>query len=119
VTHKCKSLADKKQRHKAWLNATEGDYIYTKASNLRQKSSYRVNSHRVILGSVKKIVSAIILTIPDCNKTIYQTICDTENRLVEGFTEEEKEQFFAFLNRAMDNVGGNPCKPKHKEEPET
>ena len=55
----------------------------------------------------------------DCNKTIYQTICDTENRLVEGFTEEEKEQFYAFLNRAMDNMGGNPCKPKHKEEPET
>ena len=53
----------------------------------------------------------------DCNKTMYQTICDTENRLVEGFTAEEKEQFFAFLNRAIHNMGGNPCKPKQKEEP--
>ena len=53
-----------------------------------------------------------------CNATMYQTICDTENRLTEGFSPEEKEQFFTFLSRAIDNMGGNPCKPKQKEEPQ-
>ena len=52
----------------------------------------------------------------DCNTTMYQTICDTENRLTEGFSPEEKEQFFSYLSRAIDNMGGNPCKPKQKEE---
>ena len=52
----------------------------------------------------------------DCNTTMYQTICDTENRLIEGFSPEEKEQFFSYLSRAIDNMGGNPCKPKQKEE---
>jgi DNA-binding MarR family transcriptional regulator len=52
----------------------------------------------------------------DCNKSMYETICATENRLVEGFTEEEKEQFFGYLNRAIANMGCSSCNPKHKEE---
>ena len=54
----------------------------------------------------------------DCNKSMYETICSTENRLVKGFTEEEKEQFFLLLNRAIANMGCNPCNPKQKEEPQ-
>ena len=54
----------------------------------------------------------------DCNKSIYDTICNTENQLTAGFTDEEKEQFFAYLNRAIENMGASPCKPKHKEEPQ-
>ena len=52
----------------------------------------------------------------DCNKSMYEIICATENRLVEGFTEEEKEQFFGYLNRAIANMGCSSCNPKHKEE---
>ena len=52
----------------------------------------------------------------DCNKSMYETICATENRLVEGFTEEEKEQFFGYLNRPIANMGCSSCNPKHKEE---
>ena len=52
----------------------------------------------------------------DCNTTLYQTICNTESRLVEGFSDAEKAQFFTYLNRAIDNMGANPCKPKQKEE---
>ena len=52
----------------------------------------------------------------DCNNTIYHTICATENRLVEGFTEDEKEQFFDLLNRAIANMGCAGCHHKHKEE---
>ena len=33
------------------------------------------------------------------------------------FTEEEKAQFASFLQRAIDNLGGNPYKRKQKEEP--
>ena len=54
----------------------------------------------------------------DCNKSIYDTICNTENQLTAGFTDEEKEQFFAYLNRAIENMGVSPCKPKQKEEPQ-
>ena len=53
----------------------------------------------------------------DCNKSMYETICATENRLVEGFTEEEQAQFAQFLNRAITNMGSSPCrKHPHKEE---
>ena len=51
-----------------------------------------------------------------CNEMMHQTIRDNENRLVQGFTEEEKTLFAQFLIRAIDNMGGNPCKPPHKEE---
>ena len=49
-------------------------------------------------------------------ETMHQTICDNEERMVRNFTEEEKEQFYALLTRAIDNMGGNPCHGKPKEE---
>lgn len=52
-----------------------------------------------------------------CNQTMYQTILETEERMVQGFTPEEKEQFAAFLQRAIANMGGGPCHPYPKEEP--
>ena len=48
---------------------------------------------------------------------MHQTILSTEARLVEDFTEEEKEQFSQLLLRAISNMGVNPCKRKPKEEP--
>ena len=50
------------------------------------------------------------------DEMMHQTVRSTEERMVQGFTEDEKAQFAALLRRAIDNMGGNPCKRKHKEE---
>lgn len=52
----------------------------------------------------------------DLHETMHQVIRDTEQRLVEGFTAEEKEQFASLLRRSIDNLGGHPCKRRQKEE---
>ena len=54
----------------------------------------------------------------DCHALMHQTIESTEDSIVRGFTPEEKEQFAALLQRAIDNMGGSPCR-HHKEETET
>ena len=51
-----------------------------------------------------------------CMETMHSTILDTEARLVQGFTPEEKVQFARLLSRAIENMGGNPCR-RNKEEP--
>lgn len=53
------------------------------------------------------------------HETIHATLASNEQRLVQDFTEEEKEQFHALLLRAIHNMGESPCKRKHKEETET
>lgn len=54
----------------------------------------------------------------ECQETMHQTIQNIEYRLVDGFTAEEQTQFFAFLERAIFNMGGTPCNTiVHKEEP--
>lgn len=45
---------------------------------------------------------------------IRRIINENEDRIVDGFTEEEKQQFAAFLERAIRNMGGSLC--HHKEE---
>lgn len=50
------------------------------------------------------------------HETMHNTIMDMEEQLVSGFTDAEKEQFRQLLLKAIDNVGGNPCKRKFKEE---
>ena len=45
---------------------------------------------------------------------IHNVIRENEDRIVRDFSEEEKQQFAAFLERAIRNMGGNPC--HHKEE---
>lgn len=52
----------------------------------------------------------------ELHESMQKTILETEARLVENFTAEEKEAFYGFLCRAIDNMGGHPCKRKHKEE---
>lgn len=49
-------------------------------------------------------------------ENIRRTIEETEKQMVQDFTDAEKEQFFAFLSRAIHNMGGDPCSRKHKEE---
>lgn len=45
---------------------------------------------------------------------IHRVIRENEERIVRDFSEEEKEQFAAFLERAIRNMGGCTC--HHKEE---
>ena len=52
----------------------------------------------------------------ECHQAMHQTILETETRLVRGFTPEEKELFADFLQRAISNMGGNPCRLKSKQE---
>ena len=52
----------------------------------------------------------------ECHGLMHRTIRETEQRIVEGFTPEEQEQFAALLQRAITNIGGSPCRRKHKEE---
>ena len=52
----------------------------------------------------------------ECHQTMYQTIVHNEERLVQNFTQEEKEQFFSLLQKAIANIGGSPCYPNSKEE---
>ena len=54
----------------------------------------------------------------ECMDLMHNTILANEERMVLDFSEEEKEQFAQLLNRAIQNMGGHPCKrkPIHKEE---
>lgn len=52
----------------------------------------------------------------ECQDRIEQTIARMEQRVVEDFTPEEREQFSRLLDRAIRNMGVCPCKPFHKEE---
>ena len=52
-----------------------------------------------------------------CMDNMHQVMQTNENRLVEGFTEEEQAKFAELLNRAIANMGASPCRrPNHKEE---
>lgn len=52
----------------------------------------------------------------ECHDRMHQTILNNEERMVQGFTEEEKQLFADFLTRAIENMGGGPCQRKQKEE---
>ena len=53
----------------------------------------------------------------ECHETMRQHILETERRLVEGFSPEEQEQFFSYLERALINMGHPATHYFHKEEP--
>jgi len=53
----------------------------------------------------------------ECHDLIHATIQHNEQRIVDGFTPEERELFGQFLQRAITNMGGSPCHRRHKEEP--
>lgn len=52
----------------------------------------------------------------DCTEMMHRTIRENEERIVSGFSDEEKEQFAFLLDRAISNMGGSPCQRKLKEE---
>ena len=41
----------------------------------------------------------------DCHERIFHVILENEKRVVQGFTQEEKEQFATLLTRAVENMG--------------
>lgn len=51
-----------------------------------------------------------------CHEVIRQQILENEEKIVQGFTEAEREQFLSFLQRAMDNMGHHSCEHRSKEE---
>lgn len=51
-----------------------------------------------------------------CHEMMHNTIVSNEERMVRGFTEEEKMLFHQFLDRAIYNMGASPCKGKPKED---
>ena len=52
----------------------------------------------------------------ESHKRIEETIMLNEQRMVRGFSEEEKLQFMQLLDRAISNMGGNPCQSRHIKE---
>ena len=52
----------------------------------------------------------------ECHEKMHSLILENERRIVEGFSPEEQEQFSSLLQRAITNMGGSPCRRKHKEE---
>ena len=51
-----------------------------------------------------------------CIEIMHRTIAENETQMVQGFSSEEQELFFSLLNRAIHNMGGDPCCRKSKEE---
>ena len=52
----------------------------------------------------------------ELHETMHRTIVSTEEKLVSGFSEEEKTLFRQYLCRAIENLGGTPGRPIQKEE---
>lgn len=50
------------------------------------------------------------------NQRIHDVIRQNEEKIVEGFSEREREQFASFLERAITNMGGFPCCVPDKED---
>lgn len=52
----------------------------------------------------------------ECIEVMDRTILNNEERFVRGFTPEEKEQFAAYLTRAIQNMGERAEPFPHKED---
>ncbi len=52
----------------------------------------------------------------ECTETLYQTILATEEKLVRGFTEEERALFRSLLERTVTNMGAWPCQSKEERK---
>lgn len=53
----------------------------------------------------------------ECHERMEQVISGIEQQIVSGFTAHEQTEFSRLLDRALQNMGGDPCKTFHKEEP--
>lgn len=50
------------------------------------------------------------------HQRIHQAIQENEQRMLDGFTPEERAAFCAYLNRAIRNMGGAPSQNPEKED---
>ena len=68
--------------------------------------------------SADRRVKRIFLTEKgcDCSKRIRSNALETESRMVTGFSEDEKELFLSFLQRAVDNMCDKTEKCCEREE---
>lgn len=44
----------------------------------------------------------------ECNDQIYQSILENEERIVRGFSQQERQQFAEFLTRSIRNMNSDP-----------
>lgn len=51
-----------------------------------------------------------------CHETIHRIIAENEANVVAGFSDDEKAQFAVLLQRAISNMGLDPCNRNPKEE---
>lgn len=51
----------------------------------------------------------------ECHENIRRQIDVIENRIVEGFSPEEAELFYQFLNRSITNMGGEVRSPEEED----
>jgi DNA-binding MarR family transcriptional regulator len=51
-----------------------------------------------------------------CHQQMEQAIKATEEKIIEGFTPEQKEQFADLMDRAILNLGGNPYRRHRTKE---
>lgn len=51
-----------------------------------------------------------------CHETMHRIIAENEEKVVRGFSEEEKVQFASLLQHAISNMGLSPCNRNSKEE---
>ena len=51
-----------------------------------------------------------------CHEVMHRTIRENESRMVQGFTPEEQEIFSGLLQRAIQNMGGDPTPRRFKED---
>lgn len=52
----------------------------------------------------------------ECGIVMGNSIRQIRDQMVQDFSPEEREQFAAFLDRAITNLGGAPCRPLLKED---
>lgn len=53
----------------------------------------------------------------ECHEMTVRQIEHIEAMIVKDFTPEEQEQFYAYLTRAITNLGGFPCRPPEGGSP--
>lgn len=51
-----------------------------------------------------------------CDERIHQVIRENEERMIRGFTQAQREDFTAYLERAIENMGACTCHHPNKEE---
>ncbi len=49
----------------------------------------------------------------ECHERMHCTIQENNRRIIQGFTPQEQEDFARMLQKAIVNMGGDPCRPRN------